>query len=59
MTALIEIIIKGVKEFSGQIVAAVLLAIAFTIFPSLRKLFRKKTNQMRKLNRNLNNFKAS
>ena len=42
MTALIEIIIKGVKEFSGQIVAAVLFAIAFAIFPSLRKLFRKK-----------------
>ena len=42
MTALIEIIIKGVKEFSGQIVAAVLLAIAFAVFPSLRKLFRKK-----------------
>ena len=42
MTALIEIIIKGVKEFGGQIIAAVLLAIAFAIFPSLRKLFRKR-----------------
>ena len=42
MTDLIEIIINGVKEFGGQIVAAVLLAIAFAIFPSLRKLFRKK-----------------
>ncbi len=42
MTALIEIVIKGVKDFSGQIVAAVLLAITFAVFPSLRKLFRKK-----------------
>lgn len=42
MKALIEIIVDGVKKFGGEIIAAVLLAIAFGIFPSLRKLFRKK-----------------
>ena len=42
MTALIEIIIDGVKKFGGEIIAAILLAIAFGLFPSLRKLFRKK-----------------
>ena len=42
MTALIEIIFDGIKKFGGEIIAAILLAIAFGMFPSLRKLFRKK-----------------
>ncbi len=59
MAALIEIIIEGVKKVSSEIIAAVLLLIAFAIFPSLKKLFRKKTNHtMRKLNTSLNNCKT-
>ncbi len=42
MSALIEIVIEGVKKFGGEIIAAVLLAVVLGLFPSLRKLFRKK-----------------
>ena len=54
MTALIEIIFDGLKKFGGEIIAAVLLAIAFAVFPSLRKLFRKKIIQKRKSENSLN-----
>ena len=52
MEALIEIIIDGVKKFGGEIIAAVLLAVALWLFPSLRKIFRKKDDsgeEMRKI----------
>ncbi|MBR0185687.1 MAG: hypothetical protein IJQ24_06630 [Synergistaceae bacterium] len=52
MEALIEIIIDGLKKFGGEIIAAVLLAVALWLFPSLRKIFRKKDDsgeEMRKI----------
>lgn len=52
MEALIEIIIDGVKKFGGEIIAAILLAAALWLFPSLRRIFRKKDDsveEMRKL----------
>lgn len=42
MAALIEIIIEGVKKVSSEIVAAILLLIAFAIFPSLKKTIQEK-----------------
>ena len=52
MEALIEIIIDGLKKFGGEIIAGILLAVALWLFPSLRKIFRKKDDsgeEMRKI----------
>ena len=52
MEALIEIIIDGVKKFGGEIISAVILAVALCLFPSLRKILRKKDDsgeEMRKI----------
>ena len=50
MGALIEIIINGFKEFSGEIVGGILLAVVLWMFPSLRKIFSKKDDaEMQKL----------
>ena len=51
MQDLIDVLIDGVKKFGGEIIAAVLLAVALSYFPSLRKIFRKKddSEEMKKL----------
>ena len=58
MTALIEIIIDGVKKFGGEIIAAILLAIAFGLFPSLRKLFRKKNESYEEVKQQLEQLQS-
>ncbi|MBR0069981.1 MAG: SEL1-like repeat protein, partial [Synergistaceae bacterium] len=37
-----EIIVDGLKKFGGEIVAAILLALAFGLFPGMRSLFKYK-----------------
>ncbi|MBQ6971276.1 MAG: SEL1-like repeat protein [Synergistaceae bacterium] len=41
MTALIEIIIDGVKKFGGEIVGGILFVAALWLFPSLKRLLKK------------------
>ena len=52
MEALIEVLIDGVKKFGGEIIAGILFAVALWLFPSLRKIFRRKDDsgeEMRKI----------
>ena len=42
MVAFAEILIEGIKQFGGEIIGGILLAVALWIFPGLRKIFSKK-----------------
>lgn len=58
MGAFIEIIAEGFKKFGGEIIGGILFAVVLGLFPSLRKLFRRKDDSAEEVKEELAKLKS-